>query len=61
MVTHPFFCLKIGYFKQVLQIRQILPRLGIYMYFPDLGILRKVPWHIAQRRLRYAKVAQTMA
>jgi hypothetical protein len=46
-------------YKQVLQIRRILLRLGIY--FPDFCISRKVPWHIALRGLRYAKVAQTMA
>jgi hypothetical protein len=45
-------------YKQVLQIRQILLRLGVY--FPDFVISRNVPWHITLRRLRYAKVAQTM-
>jgi hypothetical protein len=45
--------------KTCLQIRRILPRLGVY--FPNFGISCKVPWHIALRRLRYAKVAQSMA
>jgi hypothetical protein len=35
--------------------------LRLVIYFPDFGISRKVPWHIALRRLRYAKVAHTIA